>query len=162
MTRLARICFAVLGPVLLIANACAADVIYKVRLKDGSIAYTDRPPLDATVLERRQFDTPVAPPEAPEKAAPPPVAAGASGLPGGADSATQRELEIAEARRAVTEAKARLEKGREPIEGDFIATANKGHLRHSPAYEERVQALEKGVAEAEAHLAKLERGNAGR
>ena len=39
----------------LFAAGASADVIYKVRLKDGSIAFTDRPPPGATVLEKREF-----------------------------------------------------------------------------------------------------------
>jgi hypothetical protein len=137
--------------VCLFAAGASADVIYKVRLKDGSIAFTDRPPPGATVLEKREFE------------AAPPSSATTRKFDGAAvderlrKRAAENEKNIAavaDAERALAEARTNLEKGREPREGDFIGTARRGFVRQSPAFEERVQALEKAVADAEARLAK--------
>lgn len=134
----------------LFAAGASADVIYKVRLKDGSIVFTDRPPPGATVLEKREF----------EAAPPSPTTRRLDGaavderLRKRAAENEKNEAAVADAERALAEARTNLEKGREPREGDFIGTARRGFVRQSPAFEERVQALEKAVADAEARLAK--------
>ncbi len=149
-------------------SAAAADTtIYKVRLKDGSIAFTDRPPPDATILEKREFDSA---PAAPAAAAPAPATSRPSPAPAmnrpspsaaevdarlkqRAEEQGRKDAAVADAERALAQAKDDLEKGRDPREGDIMGTARKGFVRHSPAYEERVRALEKAVADAEARLA---------
>lgn len=136
----------------LFATGAAADVIYKVRLKDGSIAFTDRPPPGATVLEKR--DAPSAPPATPTPAPKLDPAAVDARLRARAAEQEQREAAVATAQRALADAREKLEKGREPREGDFMGTARKGFVRQSPAFEERVRALEQAVADAEARLAK--------
>jgi type IV secretory pathway VirB10-like protein len=129
-----------------------ADTVYKVRLRDGSIAFTDRPPADATVLEKQQYDfPPPAPP--PAKAPTTPRSAPRAAAPRTDDPKEQKKPTVEAAQQALAEARARLEKGREIIAGDFVGTANPKIKRHSPAYEERVQALEKAVADAEKDLA---------
>lgn len=141
----------------LFATGASADVIYKVRLKDGSIAFTDRPPAGATILEKREFDA-----TAPSPAKPPSSAAtrkidGAAvdeRLRKRAAENQRNEAAVADAERALADARAKLESGREPREGDFIGTARKGFVRQSTGFEERVQSLEKAVADAEARLAK--------
>ncbi len=144
-------------------NACA-DTVYKVRLRDGSIAFTDRPPADATVLEKQQYDFPPPVPR-PAKAEAPPRGTPATNAPAPRANETkdQKKPSVEEARQALAEARARLEKGREIIAGDFIGTANPKIKRHSPAYDERVSTLEKAVADAEKDLAEaLQARDAGR
>ncbi len=135
----------------LLSPSVLADVIYKVRLKDGSIAFTDRPPPGATILDKREFEPAPPPPPLPKKIEPATTGAVTGKQP--ADR-TQKDAAVADAERAVAEARAKLEQGRELREGDYIQTARKGITRKSPAYEERVRVLEQAVADAEARLAK--------
>jgi len=152
---------------LLVALACAgADAqskIYKVRLPDGRILFTDAPPAGAVVLSERET-----PPPPPEPAAPPAPAAKkepATGTPQeraakvderqrdrsaqidkafAAVQAAERDLEVA---------RQQLEQGRAPREGELLGTARRG-VRVGPAYQERITGLEKAVAAAEDRLAK--------
>jgi hypothetical protein len=149
--------FAALLACLVAGNASAA-AIYKVRLKDGSIAFTDRPPPGATILEKREFEpspsTPSAPTAPSAEARKREAAAVDERVRRRAQEAEQADAAVAAAERALAKAKDDLEKGREPGEGDFMGTARKGFARHSPAFEERVRALEQAVAEAQARLAR--------
>lgn len=136
--------------IVVLASSAAADTIYKVRLKDGTIVFTDRPPPGATVLEKREFESLPPPPPLPKKPAPAPATDAST-------AATERaraEQAVVDAEHALAQAKEALEKGREPREGDFIGTVRKGLARPSPAYEQRVRSLEQAVADAEARLAK--------
>jgi hypothetical protein len=144
---------AAVAAMLLIASAAQADVIYKVRLKDGSIAFTDKPPADAVVLERREFTpTPAAPPAATAKKAP---ARAVDERPRETESKLDAAIaEIAAAERALEQAKENLGKGREPREGDFLGTAKKGFVRPSPSFEQRIAELEQAVVKAEERLKK--------
>ncbi len=146
----------------LLALACAGtaaqDKIYKVRMPDGRILFTDRPPPGGVIVSERE-----APPPTP--AAPPPARAGA---PAGSlqEQAAQAETRLRERAAAVDEAfakvqaaereleaaKARLEQGRAPGEGEMLGTA-RGRVRPGPAYQQRVADLEKAVVEAEQKLA---------
>jgi hypothetical protein len=131
------------------ASAGAGTTIFKVRLKDGSIVFTDQPPPGSTILQTRASEPPPVP-----VAAPKPDASTLDAQWRQRQAALARkDAEVEAAERAVAEARARLEKGREPQAGDFIGTARKGIVRHSPAYEERVRALEQAVTDAEARLA---------
>jgi hypothetical protein len=165
MTRYAETMLCLVAAFGLAAGA-SADTIYKVRLKDGSIAFTDQPPADATILEKRQFDNPPPPParKPPSPAPAAPVVPAATTAAQGNEAARKESSsqDIADARRELAEARERLEKGRDPVDGDFIGTANSKIKRHSPAYDERVRALEQAVADAESRLEKLEGRNAGR
>jgi len=155
MSRTAVIVLATaLVTLLAVAAADAADVIYKVRLKDGSIAYTDKPPPGAVVLDKREIEPPpVAPPaEASAKLKAEGEAVDERLRKREAEFA-QKNAAVATAERALADARANLEKGRELREGDFIGTARKGFVRQSPAYEERVRSLEQAVADAERRLA---------
>jgi Skp family chaperone for outer membrane proteins len=136
------------------ASAGAADVIYKVRLKDGSVAYTDKPPAGAVVLEKREIELP--PPAPPSEKLKAEGAAVDERLRKREAQFEQKNAAVTAAERALAQARSNLEKGREPREGDFIGTATKGFVRHSPAYEERLRSLEQAVADAEARLAKAE------
>lgn len=136
----------------LFATGAAADVIYKIRLKDGSIAFTDRPPPGAEVLEKREVLT-APPPTATPPAKLDPAAVDAR-LRARAAEQERREAEVATAEHALAQAREQLEKGRQPQAGDFMGTAKKGIVRRSPAFEERVRALEQAVTDAEARLAK--------
>lgn len=132
------------------AVASAGTTIYKVRLKDGSIVFTDQPPPGSTILQTRAVDSP---PAAAVAAPRPDVAKLEQQWQQRQAERAARDAEVERAERAVAAARARLEQGREPQAGDFIGTARKGIVRHSPAYDERVRALELAVTDAEARLA---------
>lgn len=144
---------------LLCAGAAAQDKIYKVRLPDGRILFTDRPPAGAKILSERE----VPPPS--------PVQPAASGQ-GDAVTPLQQRAADAEARlreraaevdrafaaaqaaeRELEQAKQALEQGQAPLPGEMIGTA-RGRVQPSPAYRERIAGLEKAVADAEQKLAK--------
>lgn len=141
---------------LLASLACAAlaeEAIYKVRLKDGSIVFTDRVPPGAQVLEKKEG----APPPALLPAVPKATREAADRRLRDHTKAQNRlDADVAAAEEAVAKAKAELEQGREFREGDRIGTVRAGGrgTRPGPAYEERIQSLEQAVVEAEQRLAK--------
>jgi hypothetical protein len=151
---LAAICLAVVPLV-------AFGTIYKVRMPDGSILFTDSPPPGGKIIEERQpTPTPsVAVPKPPARpasgtVAPSKPAAPAGTRPDAAAEAAPQTLdaaiaEISDAERELAVARRRLEAGREPLPGERIGTA-KGGSRLSPDYERRLAELEREVAEAEA------------
>jgi hypothetical protein len=146
---------------LALAPLVAFATIYKVRMPDGTILFTDSPPAGAKILEERQ-PLPPAPPRPPAKASP---AAGAttprtadkaaSTPPQSASTASQNidaaMAEISEAERELAVARRNLETGREPLPGERLGTAT-GRSRLSPAYESRIAGLERDVATAEARV----------
>lgn len=138
-------------------GAWAQSRIYQVRLPDGRVLFTDTPPPGAVIVSER--DQPPSPPKKPaaaETKGPSLQERAAAADARMRQRAAQREKAYAEveaAERAVTEAKQRLESGRDPREGERIGTA-KGGSRAGPAYEERLARLEQAVAEAEQRLAK--------
>jgi hypothetical protein len=144
---------------LLCAGASAQDRIYKVRLPDGRILFTDRPPPGAQVLSEREMP------------APSPDAPAASGQ-GDAVTPLQQRAADAEARlrertvevnqafadvqaaeRQVEEAKRALDEGRAPLPGEMVGTA-RGRVQPSPAYRDRIAGLEQAVLDAQQKLAK--------
>jgi hypothetical protein len=147
---------------LAIAPLVAVATIYKVRMPDGSILFTDSPPAGAKILEERASTSPprqsgqAAPPrtaDRPSQPAAAPVAgagrsAGTDGEPRTLDAAM---AEITDAERALAVARRKLEAGREPLPGERLGTAN-GRSRLSPEYEDRIAGLEREVAEAEARV----------
>lgn len=144
---------------LLCAGAAAQDKIYQVRLPDGRILFTDRPPPGAKIISEREV-----PPPSPDD----PVRSSQ----GEAATPSQRQVTDAESRlrerseqvdrafaavqgaeRELEQAKQALEQGRAPQAGEMIATA-RGRVRQGPAYQDRVAELEKAVATAEQKLAR--------
>lgn len=147
---------------LAVAPLVAMATIYKVRMPDGTILFTDSPPAGAKILEERQ---PLPPPSRPPaKAAP---AAGATpsrtsdkaaatpASPAAAPSAAQAidaaMAEISEAERELALARRKLETGREPMPGERLGTVS-GRSRLTPEYEQRIAGLERDVAAAEARV----------
>ena len=149
--------FAILAA-LLSAGAAAQDKIYKVRLPDGRILFTDRPPPGAKIISEREMP-------------PPPEAAP---RPGQGDAVTplQRQAADAESRlreraaevdrafaavqsaeRELEQARQALEQGRAPQPGEMIGTA-RGRVQPSPAYRDRIAGLENAIVVAEQKLAK--------
>jgi hypothetical protein len=145
---------------LLCAGATAQDKIYKVRLPDGRILFTDRPPPGAKILSERE----VPPPSADTPARPAPSDAGPAPLQRQATEAEARLRErAAEVDRAfaavqaaeteLAQAKQALEEGRAPQAGEMVGTARR-RVQPGPAYRDRIAELEKAVAAAEQTLAK--------
>jgi hypothetical protein len=149
---------------LLCTGAAAQDKIYKVRLPDGRILFTDRPPAGAQILSERE----VPPPPADAPARPGQGDAGSASLQKQAAEADARMRErsaeidrsytaVQAAERELEQAKQALEQGRAPQAGEMISTA-RGRVHYGPAYHERIAGLEKAVAAAEQNLAKARQG----
>jgi Domain of unknown function (DUF4124) len=145
-------------------GATAQDKIYKVRLPDGRILFTDRPPPGASIVSEREAPPPSAPAPAP--------AARTDTQPGSQqEQAVQADARLRErtaeidkafaavqaAERDLETSRKQLEEGRAPVEGEMIATA-RGRVRPSPAYQERIGELEKAVVAAEQRLGKAREG----
>ena len=148
---------------LLCTGVTAQDKIYKVRLPDGRILFTDKPPPGAVIVSER--DAPPSP-EPPAPAAKKETQPGTvQGRPTQGDARPRnRSAQVDEAFAAVQAAerdletaKQQLEQGRAPREGEMLATA-RGGVRAGPAYQERVAGLEKAVATAEQKLARAREG----
>lgn len=145
---------------LAIAPLVAFATIYKVRMPDGTILFTDSPPAGAKIIEERQ-PLPPAPPRPPATAPAPgttvPRAADkpVSASPQSGSTATQNidaaMAEISDAERELAVARRKLETGREPLPGERLGTAT-GRSRLSPQYESRIAGLEREVATAEARV----------
>lgn len=132
---------------LAIAPLAASATIYKVRMPDGSILFTDSVPAGGKVIEERAaVPTPTVPRSVPAPARPaaPAATAPAAGTP----TLTTAAAEIADAERELAEARKRLEAGREPLPGERIGTVS-GRSRLAPEYESRIAGLEQAVAAAE-------------
>jgi DNA repair ATPase RecN len=123
---------------LLCVGAAAQDKIYKVRLPDGRILFTDRPPQGAqilsTPLQERSADA-------------------QSRLRERAAEVDRAFANVQAAERELEQARQALEQGRAPQTGEMIGTA-RGRVRQGPAYQERLAELEKSVTAAEQKLAK--------
>jgi hypothetical protein len=141
----------------LAAGVAAQGKIYQVRLPDGRILFADQPPPGAVIVSEREVSpAPPAPAAAPKKAQPTLQERAAKLDETLRQRAAQRDKAYAAVQTAERElelAKERLEKGREPQEGEMLGTA-KGGARFGPAYEERIAGLEKAIAAAEQKLAK--------
>jgi len=143
----------------LCAGAAAQEKIYKVRLPDGRILFTDRPPAGAKIVS--EIEVPPPPPESPA------VSASREGRGSAEQQAANAEARLREragdvdrafanvqaAERELQAARQALEQGRAPQPGEMIATAQ-GRVRQSPAYLDRIAGLEKDVAAAEQKLAR--------
>jgi len=147
---------------LAIAPLVAFATIYKVRMPDGTILFTDSPPAGAKVLEQRETLPP--PPRQPAKAAPSPGAttprasdkaaatpSGPEATPSGSQSIDAAMAEISDAERELAAARRKLEAGREPLPGERLGTAG-GRSRLSPEYESRIADLEREVSAADARV----------
>jgi hypothetical protein len=142
---------------LAIAPLVAFATIYKVRMPDGTILFTDSPPAGAKVLEQRETLPP--PPRQPARAAPrvtdkgssAPQGSGSAAAADGSPSIDAAMAEIRDAERELAAARRKLEAGREPLPGERLGTAG-GRSRLSPEYESRIAELEREVAAAETRV----------
>jgi hypothetical protein len=125
-----------------------AQKIYKVQMPDGSVVFTDSVPRGAKILDERDAS------KAPQLTIPPPSRPAASTRPSTATDERQASSidkasnEVQAAERELQEARADLERGREPLEGERQGLRG-GGTRLSPAYDDRIRALEQRVAKAE-------------
>jgi hypothetical protein len=150
------------------ATALAQQPIFRSVMPDGRIIYGDKPAPGAKEAEQVSLPSNVVSPTRPgEAGASPtqPVEAGASPQRQALDAA---DAEVQDAQRALDAAKAALEAGREPQEGERVGTTiNKGRstgsTRVSDAYVQRIEALEDAVAAAQKNFGDaLARRNAAR
>lgn len=144
---------------LLCTGAAAQDKIYQVRLPDGRILFTDRPPPGAKIISEREV-----PPPSPDAADRSGQGEATTPLQQPATEAQSRMRQRSEqvdrafsavqsAERELEQAKQALEQGRAPQAGEMVATA-RGRVRQGPAYQDRIADLEKAVATAEQKLAR--------
>lgn len=154
-----RVTFVVIVSALLCAGAAAQDKIYKVRMPDGRILFTDRPPPGARIESEREVPPPTSPAPAQSDRDTQLRALQQEAAQAG-ERSRERSAQLEQAFVAVQAAEQELETarqqlqaGREPQPGERIGTA-RGGTRNTPAYEQRVAGLERKVAEAESKLAK--------
>lgn len=138
------------------ALGCApagAETVYKYRMPDGRVIYSDKPVPGGRLEREVQPQPPIGPAIAPAPSAQPGnvdkrIAARRDAL----ERAT-RELEAANA--ALAEAQRHLEVGREPFPEEFKGIAG-GGSRLSEEYEQRQAANARAVAEAKARVERAE------
>jgi hypothetical protein len=154
-----RVTFVAIVSALLCAGASAQDKIYKVRTPDGRILFTDTPPPGARIESEREVPPATAPaPAQPDRDAQ--LRALQQQATKAGERSRERSAQLEQAFAAVQAAEAeldaarqQLQAGREPQPGERIGTA-RGGTRTTPAYEQRVAALESAVAAAEQRLGK--------
>jgi hypothetical protein len=145
-----------LAALLVAANAAQAQAVYRSVMPDGSIVYGDKPVPGAR--DAREVELPP-----PNISLPEPSSGPAAGRPSDGTGPKQPSepgrsaLDIAqeEVRLAADEldrARAALDSGREPHEGEVMGTAIPGRTRRTDAYQSRVQSLEDAVTRAQQRL----------
>ena len=152
MNRFALACFAALA----LAGSLPAGAqkpVYKYVYPDGRIVYSDEPVpgarLEAQVEAPPPPDLSNPPPAPPRPAAPAPESGKA------AKTLDQAWDQLKLENQRLEQAKARLESGREPLEGERTGTA-RGGSRLNDAYWERQQANEAAVQKAEEQVRKAQ------
>ena len=125
--------------------AAQSGPVYKYRLPDGRILYSDEARSNG---ELQELITPPAPQAPDAKAAPGPAPAAVEPAAGTLDAATRG---VQAARRSLDEARAALDHGLEPRPGERIGNAN-GSSRLAPAYWQRIDLLRAEVARAKQRL----------
>ena len=125
--------------------AAQSGPVYKYRLPDGRILYSDEARSNG---ELQELITPPAAPQAPDAKAAPAAPAAVEPAAGTLDAATR---EVQAARRSLDEAQAALDRGLEPQPGERIGNAN-GSSRLAPAYWQRIDLLRAEVARAKQRL----------
>ena len=126
----------------LTATAAQAQAVFRSVMPDGRIIYGDKPAPGAK--ESKQVNLPP-----PNISAPtPPGSGGPTSQQQAADAA---DASVRAAQQQLQAAKAALETGREPREGERIGTAG-GASRLTDAYFQRIKTLEAAIAAAQKQL----------
>ena len=126
-----------------VAAAAYAEPVYRSKMPDGRVVYSNKPAPGAT--ESREVDQTKQNIAEPIRVKPVPAAQKKQS----AAVAVAAEERVASARKALDAAKAALEAGRAETEGDRIGVSKKGSSRSSDAFNERVNKLEDAVAAAQ-------------
>jgi hypothetical protein len=142
-----------LAPALAVAAADAADKVYKYRLDDGSILYSDEASGPGTLEEII-----TAPPPAPAQTQAAIDAARQRAQAADARQAARRSMTLDDAERdlhaaqsALAQAQAALQSGLTPLPGERLGNVD-GHTRLAPAYWQRVALLRAEVDRARARV----------
>jgi hypothetical protein len=141
--------------------AVSAQDIYKQVDKDGKVTYTDKPPSKEEASQKVDINTErnVAKPlgSRPRQAR----ELADSQLKHRADTEATLEKEIERARARLDLVKEELEKGKEPLDEEWMTGGVQGRTFRRPneAYYERVKRLEESVRMAEEELANVRSGS---
>ena len=133
----------------LASQAAVAQTLYKSTMPDGRVVYGDKPAPGAVKSEEQKPDTSkqgIIPPSAREKAT-------AQSLERDRRMRDARSQRIEAAEKALRDAEAARDAGKEPTAGDRIGTV-KGNQRLTDAYWERQKRLEQAVEQARTNLEK--------
>ena len=136
--------------------AWAQQTVHKSTMKDGTVVYSEKPvpgALKSEVVETPTAKTGVKGLTPEEKAR---AEAQLKQRAQATQADTQKRSQLDDARRAVTEAEAAVEKGKEPLPGERTGTAG-GGSRLNDAYYSRQKGLEDSLAAARKRLAEVER-----
>ncbi len=132
----------------LAAPALPAEGVYRSVMPDGRVVYGSKPEPGAKESKPANLPAPNISAPTPRGAAAPPPPPG----PGNADIKT--------AQQSLDAARAALESGREPLEGERIGIVTKSgaNSRLTDAYYQRIKNLENAVTAAQARLDAAQRG----
>lgn len=133
----------------LASQAAVAQTLYKSTMPDGRVVYGDKPAPGAVKSEEQKPDTSkqgIIPPSAREKAT-------AQSLEKDRRMRDARSQRIEAAEKALRDAEAARDAGKEPTAGDRIGTV-KGNQRLTDTYWERQKRLEQAVEQARTNLEK--------
>ena len=132
----------------LAATAALAQVIFRSEMPDGRIIYGDKPPPGAK--ETKQV--PVSKPNIVAPVATPQESANAEAQFQNRTAAAAAAERVRNSERALEQAKANLESGRELQENDRTGIARKGGTQINENFAARVKALEDAVTAAQKNL----------
>lgn len=150
-TRSSRVAFAcTLTTVLMLACALAkAETVYKYRMPNGSVIYSDRPVLGGRL--EGELEPPPRPAAGAAPAPRPEPSEAEKRIAARLEALEQARRELDAANAALARAQRRLEAGREPLPHEFQGMAG-GGMRLSEGYETRQVANERAVARAQARV----------
>jgi hypothetical protein len=127
-----------------VATTAHAQAVFRSVMPDGKVVYGDKPAPGAKESRRVDVSSPnIATPTQPGAVSAPTPQQQALDTADAQVKAAQQELQAA---------KAALEAGSEPREGERIGTATKGGSQLTDAYYQRIKSLEAAVAAAQKKL----------
>jgi hypothetical protein len=150
---MSRFCVLFTACLLLAAGPVGAQQVYKSTMPDGKVIYGPEPEpgakkVDKVTTKTQDAGVRISTPEQKRNLEQREAQQQAQ--------STRREAELSDLKRALQEAEAAREAGREPHDGDFIGNAG-GGMRLTDAYLERQKTLEAAVQDARKRLEAAQR-----